>query len=105
MGFYCNPAINHVCACLCKCTGWVSAAVSCTAIQHRELAQQPSKLNEFIAFKLHVKEVWQCKEEVAVLKPGQVAAMYSTAAEWSSSPLPHADQVGSQQQCRAAHPP
>jgi hypothetical protein len=59
----------------------------------RELGQQPSKLSEFIALKLRVKEVVQLKEDVAVLRPGQVTAMYATATDWSSSCLPHTDQV------------
>eukprot|EP00775_Hariotina_reticulata_P001613 gene1613-1953_t len=62
----------------------------------RELGQQPSKLSEFIEFKVRAKEVGQLKEEVAVLRPFQVTAMYATVTDWTSSStssLPHTDQV------------
>lgn len=60
------------------------------------MSQQPSKLVEFISFKLRVKDVWQQREQLSVMRPGQVHLMYATAADWASAgggKLPHTDQV------------
>jgi hypothetical protein len=58
----------------------------------RDLAAQPSKLNEFIAFRLRVREVQAARDRVSGLRPAQVQDLYATATSWGGR-LPHMDQV------------
>lgn len=57
-----------------------------------ELAQQPSKLPDFITFRLHVRGVRQQQEDLLVVLPAQVADLYACVTDWGFS-LPQADQV------------
>ncbi|WIA11423.1 hypothetical protein OEZ85_011540 [Tetradesmus obliquus] len=58
----------------------------------RDLAAQPSKLGEFISFRLRVREVQAARDRVSGLRPAQVQDLYATATSWGGR-LPHADQV------------
>jgi hypothetical protein len=63
-------------------------------VRCRDLAAQPSKLSEFIAFRLRVKEVQHARDRVSGLRPAQVQDMYAAATSWGGR-LPHTDQVRS----------
>lgn len=67
-----------------------------TTPKHRDLAPQPSKLADFIPFKLLVKDVWQSRENLSGQRPAQLQEMYSVAADWAPTNggrIPHNDQV------------
>jgi hypothetical protein len=59
---------------------------------HRELAQQPAKLPEFLAFKAHVAGISQCRENLLLALPGDVQDLWSTVTGWGFR-LPQTDQV------------
>ncbi|WIA31508.1 hypothetical protein OEZ86_002401 [Tetradesmus obliquus] len=58
----------------------------------RDLAAQPSKLGEFISFRLRVREVQAARDRVSGLRPAQVQDLYAIATSLGGR-LPHADQV------------
>lgn len=59
----------------------------------RLLAQQPSKLPDFIRFRLEVRALRQQQEDLLVALPAQVADLYASVKAWGFR-LPHNDQVG-----------
>lgn len=58
----------------------------------RDLAQQPSKLPDFISFRLAVRAVRQQQEDLLVALPAQVSDLYITVTAWGFR-LPHTDQA------------
>jgi hypothetical protein len=58
-----------------------------------DLAQQPSRLPDFISFRLAVRAIRQQQEDLLVSLPAQVAELYASVTAWGFR-LPHTDQVG-----------
>jgi hypothetical protein len=57
-----------------------------------QLTQQPSKLPEFIAFRLAVRAIRQQQDYLLVALPAQVAGLYNSVTSWGFR-LPSTDQV------------
>lgn len=71
----------------------LTSTTNTTTPIHRQLAQQPSKLPDFISFRLEVRGVRQQQEDLLVALPAQVSDLYAAVTAWGFR-LPHTDQVG-----------
>lgn len=78
---------SHTVLTSCICLHGFACPVLCS-----ELAQQPSKLPDFITFRLHVRALKQQQEDLLVALPAQVADLYASVTAWGFR-LPHNDQV------------
>jgi hypothetical protein len=79
--------LTHAVSCL-SCTPNLPPCLSPVS----GLSQQPSKLPEFITFRLHVRALRQQQEDLLVALPAQVADLYASVKAWGFR-LPHNDQV------------